>query len=303
MAGITIIYPVDVSAASTADAKAKGISLANGSKNKSECDKQKGYSSANKTTCKQAYDAQKQKLTEARTKGEQLAGANEKKSACGKLGSKAQKTRCESAYDDKKKELAREVGKSEAASGKLKSAACKNSSFSNSEKTTCRNGYSVEVGVIRGREGANKKNACSNALVFNVNQCIKGYDGGSGDSGTTSEGTVSGGGNLFEAACSQPSDGEDIKKSSICADNLGEDNPIAGGKDGILYKATILVSSVAGIIAIIMMIIAGINMITAGGDSQKFAKGRNTIIFAIVGLIIIVLARSIVTFVVTRTSA
>lgn len=59
-------------------------------------------------------------------------------------------------------------------------------------------------------------------------------------------------------------------------------------------------SFVIGVIAVIMIIIAGIRYITSGGDSATVGAAKNTIIFAIVGLVIAVLAQVIVRFVLTR---
>lgn len=108
----------------------------------------------------------------------------------------------------------------------------------------------------------------------------------------------------LESACSKLS--AEQKATSTACEKIAEDdegnaiNPISGGTNSILYKITILVSAIAGAIAVIIIIVGGISMITAGGDSQKFGNARNTIIFAVVGLIIIVLAQALITFVITR---
>lgn len=110
--------------------------------------------------------------------------------------------------------------------------------------------------------------------------------------------------NPLGSACEELS-GDQRKESAACEKVKEDDkgnpiNPISGGSDSILYKITLIISAVAGVVAVMIIIIAGISMITAGGDSQKFANGRNTIIFAVVGLIVIILAQAIITFIVTR---
>ena len=47
-------------------------------------------------------------------------------------------------------------------------------------------------------------------------------------------------------------------------------------------------------VSIIVIIIAGINFITSQGDPQKTKNARNTVIYAIVGIIIAALATSII---------
>lgn len=55
-----------------------------------------------------------------------------------------------------------------------------------------------------------------------------------------------------------------------------------------------------GIIAVIFLIVGGIQYITATGDSSRIAKGKNTIIYSIAGLIVLILARAIAGFIVSR---
>jgi hypothetical protein len=57
---------------------------------------------------------------------------------------------------------------------------------------------------------------------------------------------------------------------------------------------------VMGIIAVFMIIIAGLTIATSGGDSSKIGKARDSIIYASVGLAVIVFARILVQFVIER---
>jgi hypothetical protein len=61
-----------------------------------------------------------------------------------------------------------------------------------------------------------------------------------------------------------------------------------------------LLSIVAGIIAVIMIIIAGVKFMTSGGDAGKVASARSSVIYAIIGLVIVVLSQTFVFFVVDR---
>lgn len=62
-------------------------------------------------------------------------------------------------------------------------------------------------------------------------------------------------------------------------------------------------SVIVGVVAVIMIIIGGFKYITSGGDSGKVGSAKSTIIYAIVGLIIVALAQVIVKFVISRTAA
>lgn len=75
--------------------------------------------------------------------------------------------------------------------------------------------------------------------------------------------------------------------------------PITGA-NGIFMKITNFVAVIAGTAAVIIIIIAGIQFLLSGGDSNKVAGARSAIIFAIAGIVIIVVARSVIALVVTR---
>ncbi len=52
-----------------------------------------------------------------------------------------------------------------------------------------------------------------------------------------------------------------------------------------------------GMVAVIMIIIGGVNYATSQGDTQKVKKGKDTIMYGIIGLVIAILAYAIVNFV------
>jgi hypothetical protein len=61
-----------------------------------------------------------------------------------------------------------------------------------------------------------------------------------------------------------------------------------------------ILSFVVGIVAVIMIIVAGFKYVTSGGDSSNVQSAKNTIMYAIVGLIIVAMARAITGFVLDR---
>jgi len=61
-----------------------------------------------------------------------------------------------------------------------------------------------------------------------------------------------------------------------------------------------LFSAVVGIIAVVMIIVGGIQYITSGGDSGNVTKAKNTILYAVIGLVVVALAQIIVKFVLNR---
>lgn len=61
-----------------------------------------------------------------------------------------------------------------------------------------------------------------------------------------------------------------------------------------------VLSSLAGVLAVIMIIVAGFRYMTSGGDSNKVASAKNALIYAIIGLVIVALAQIIVKFVLNK---
>lgn len=63
-----------------------------------------------------------------------------------------------------------------------------------------------------------------------------------------------------------------------------------------------LLSTIVGVAAVFMIIWAGFKYITSGGKEEGVKNAKNTIIYAIIGLIIVALAQLIVHFVLTEAS-
>jgi hypothetical protein len=81
------------------------------------------------------------------------------------------------------------------------------------------------------------------------------------------------------------------------------DSTSAGSTVSNLLKRIInIISAIVGVVAVIMLVVSGFKYITSGGDASKIASAKNTIIYAIVGLIIVALAQVIVHFVIHTTS-
>ncbi len=58
-----------------------------------------------------------------------------------------------------------------------------------------------------------------------------------------------------------------------------------------------IVFSITGAVALLIIVIAGMRYILARGDPNSVAQARNTILYAVIGLVISLAAFSIVTFV------
>lgn len=67
--------------------------------------------------------------------------------------------------------------------------------------------------------------------------------------------------------------------------------------NNLLRKAINLLSAIVGIIAVIMIIIGGLKYITSGGSDSNVTGAKNTILYAVIGLVIVAIAQVIVRFV------
>lgn len=58
------------------------------------------------------------------------------------------------------------------------------------------------------------------------------------------------------------------------------------------------VIGVLGLVAVVVIIIGGINYMTSSGDASKVKKAKDTILYGVIGLVVCVLAAAIVNFVI-----
>ncbi len=79
-------------------------------------------------------------------------------------------------------------------------------------------------------------------------------------------------------------------------------NEDTGSFSKVLSTIINIFSLVVGIVAVIMVIIGGFNYITSGGNEGKVSTAKNTILYAVIGLIIVAFAQALVRFVINKTS-
>jgi len=75
------------------------------------------------------------------------------------------------------------------------------------------------------------------------------------------------------------------------------------GDTGVFRQVTNTILYFVGIIAVIMLIWGGIRYVVSGGDAKKVTDAKNTILYAIIGLVISFLAYAIVQFVINALPA
>jgi len=93
---------------------------------------------------------------------------------------------------------------------------------------------------------------------------------------------------------------EDTPSATVCQERVDPGTDPVSGDDGILMRVINIMAMIVAVISVIIIIIAGITMTLSAGDSNKVASSRNAIIYALVGLAVIAVSRSIVIFVINR---
>ncbi len=95
---------------------------------------------------------------------------------------------------------------------------------------------------------------------------------------------------------------------AACGDPSGGLNAgVNCGPGGITLQAGItrtvnLLLFIVGVAAVIVMIVGGIRYVTSGGDPKNTQAAKDTILYAVIGIVVALLAYAIVNFVVTQFS-
>ena len=100
-----------------------------------------------------------------------------------------------------------------------------------------------------------------------------------------------------EADCSEGVSGG-ISSAAKCA--KGDDQPPSlFGSGGIFQTVTNVLLFIIGAVSVIMLILGGIRYTISQGDSAAVTSAKNTILYAIIGLVVAILAYAAVNFVIT----
>lgn len=88
-------------------------------------------------------------------------------------------------------------------------------------------------------------------------------------------------------------------KTSVCK-ATASDTLFNSQGTGLINRVINLLLFAGGLIAVVMVIIGGIRYITSGGDPNSLTAAKNTVMYALIGLVIVMLSYALVNFVVTR---
>lgn len=94
-----------------------------------------------------------------------------------------------------------------------------------------------------------------------------------------------------------------MAEEDICSSSISEElKEIAGCKttqraDTVVNSVIQIAIGMIGLLAVLVMIYGGFMFLTSTGDASKVAKGKNILIYGLVGLIVAIMAFAIVSFV------
>lgn len=101
---------------------------------------------------------------------------------------------------------------------------------------------------------------------------------------------------------------QEIQEGLCAGSNLNADDSTCRTEEAntkintILTTVINLFSLVVGVVSVIMIIVGGLKYITSGGDSGNVTGAKNTILYAVIGLVVVALAQFVVRFVLGKVS-
>lgn len=91
--------------------------------------------------------------------------------------------------------------------------------------------------------------------------------------------------------------GDPDKESAVC--NRSSEDPVTG-VDGAIIRIANIIAYATGAAAIILILIAAIRFMSSGGDPAKVKRARDTVVYSLVGVVIVLFARTIIVYVINR---
>lgn len=100
---------------------------------------------------------------------------------------------------------------------------------------------------------------------------------------------------LFNDTCQNA---QASNESAVCNSKTSSD-PLTGS-NGALAKITNIIAIIAGALAVILIIYGALKYVTSGGDSGNVKSAKDTIFYALIGIVVIVVSRTLIVFVLSK---
>ena len=103
---------------------------------------------------------------------------------------------------------------------------------------------------------------------------------------------------IVSADCANP---VNTKEAIQCGTSNASGVPVTNDPtqsiNDTISQALKILSVAVGIISVVMIVVAGYRFMTSGGDTTKVASAKSTLMYALIGLVVVVLSQIIVIFV------
>lgn len=96
------------------------------------------------------------------------------------------------------------------------------------------------------------------------------------------------------------SSGSSASDTTVCKDALTGQGTSSNPIVGIISSVIQILAIIIGVAAVVGIIISGLRMTLANGDSNSIASARSGLIYSLVGVAVAAIAQTIVTFVLTN---
>jgi len=101
--------------------------------------------------------------------------------------------------------------------------------------------------------------------------------------------------NIFHQTCDSST-----QNTSVCQDVNKQNGSSANPALRIIKDVINIISIIVGITAVIGVLVSALRMIVSAGDSAAVAGARSTLLYSLIGIAVVVLAQSIVAFVLNK---
>ncbi len=101
---------------------------------------------------------------------------------------------------------------------------------------------------------------------------------------------------VYAQNCTTPGD---IRDGIDCARGEGQDKPLFA-TNGIFQTIVNTLLFIIGAVAVIMLVYGGFKYVISGGDSSAVTSAKNTILYAVVGIVVALLSWAVLDFVLNQ---
>lgn len=101
----------------------------------------------------------------------------------------------------------------------------------------------------------------------------------------------------YKGLCAAAAQNNNNTAPGVCDPSVANPTNPLSGDDSLLMRVITLITIVAGIVAVVMIIITAVKLILSNGDSAKFNQARTTLIYLGVGIVVLLLAKPIISFI------